>query len=200
MPRHLGNVPAGPGEDGRVDPTEGAGARWPLTVPPDVAGLLRQAAGSSGLLWLDLPGDRAWPAWHVWLDDTGYVVSGPGEQTLPALPGELLLVLRSKETGGRLLTVRAKATTLTPADERWDAATAALRASRLNSPGGQDVVARWAAQCTVTALLPYGLPIEYPGSYDAASGAAPPAATPATTTARRRSRTGSFRGRAHGYR
>lgn len=147
----------------------------------DVTALVREAAGKSGLLWLEIPGDRAWPAWHVWLDDTAYVVSGPGEQTLPALPGELALILRSRDTGGRLIKVRATATNLSPGDGRWEQATAALKASRLNAPGGQDLVARWAAECTVTALSAYGMPVELPGRYDDGSGAAAPAPTPATT-------------------
>jgi hypothetical protein len=71
----------------------------------NVTALFAEAAGKSGLLWIDVPGDRAWPAWHAWADDTVFVVSGPGEQTLPWLPDEVGLILRSKDTGGRLLSV-----------------------------------------------------------------------------------------------
>ena len=72
-----------------------------------VAALLGEAMTKSGLLWIDVAGDRAWPAWHVWDDGAAYVVSGPGEQPLPWLPEEVRIILRSKDTGGRLLTLRA---------------------------------------------------------------------------------------------
>ena len=98
-------------------PTPAVAAVTPASVPeaapaappaPDPQGaLLAEAATKSGLLWVDVPGDRAWPAWHVWVDGTAYVVSGPGEQVLPELPESVVLVLRSKDTGGRLLRVAA---------------------------------------------------------------------------------------------
>ena len=70
------------------------------------------------------PAGGTHPVWHVWHDDgdqrgTGpaaYVVSGPGEQPLPWLPDEVELILRSKDTGGRLLTVHATAREVTPED------------------------------------------------------------------------------------
>jgi len=120
------------------------------------------------------------PAWHAWLDGTAYVVTGPGEQHLPALPADLAVTFKSKDTGGRLVTVPAHASVLTPDDESWEAATAALKASRLNSPAG-DTVARWAAEATVYALIPSGDALEGPGSYSDGSGAAQPVPTTATT-------------------
>jgi len=142
--------------------------------------LFAEAAGKSGLLWIDVPDDRAWPAWHAWADDTVFIVSGPGEQQLPWLPDEVALILRSKDTGGRLMAVRASVRTLTPEDEQWEAATQALKASRLNAV--DDQVERWAHSCTVRALRPFGAPLEAPGSYPDTSGAAPVPPSPATTT------------------
>ena len=146
----------------------------------DLNALLSEAAKKSGLLWIDVPGDRAWPAWHVWLDGTAYVITGIGEQTLPALPAEVAVTFRSKDTGGLLVTVPAHATVVTPEDPRWDAAADALKASRLNSPAG-DTVARWAAEATVYALTPQGEAVEGPGSYSDEYRAAQPAPTSATT-------------------
>ena len=146
----------------------------------DLSALISEAGNKSGLLWIDIPGDRAWPAWHVWLDGSAYVVTGPGEQSLPALPADLALTFRSKGTGGRLVIVPAHASAITTTDQHWEDATAALKASRLNSPAG-DTVARWAAEATVYALTPYGEPLESPGAYSQESGAAPPAPTSATT-------------------
>ena len=100
-----------------------------------------------------------------------YVVSGPGEQALPWLPDDVELVLRSKDTGGRLLTVHATAREVTPEDEGWDAAVELLRPERLNAVG--DVAARWAQSCTIHVLTPHGRPVEQPGDYADDSGAAP---------------------------
>ena len=102
----------------------------------DLSALLSEAGKKSGLLWIDVPGDRAWPAWHAWLDGTAYVVTGPGEQTLPTLPADVALTFRSKDSGGLLVTVPAHATMVTTDDPRWDDATTALKASRLNAPAG----------------------------------------------------------------
>jgi hypothetical protein len=146
----------------------------------DLSALLSEAGKKSGILWIDIPGDRAWPAWHVWLDGTAYVVTGPGEQSLPALPTDVAVTFRSKSTGGRLVTVPATAAVLTPFDMRWVDATEALKASRLNSPAG-DILARWAAEATVYALTPQGEALQGPGSYSQQSGATQPAATSATT-------------------
>jgi hypothetical protein len=146
----------------------------------NITALFGEAAGKSGLLWVDVPGDRAWPVWHAWADDTVFVVSGPGEQPLPWLPDEVVLILRSKDTGGRLLSVRATVRTVSPGDPQWETATEALKASRLNAT--DDLVTRWAQSCTLRALRPFGAPLEAPGSYGDGSGAAPVPPTDATTT------------------
>jgi len=146
----------------------------------DLNALLSEAGKKSGLLWIDIPGDRAWPAWHVWLDGTAYVLTGPGEQNLPALPADLAVTFRSKTTGGRLVTVPANASVVTPNDERWETVTTALKGSRLNAPAG-DIIARWAAEAIIYALTPQGEALQGPGNYSQQSGAAQPAPTPAIT-------------------
>ena len=146
----------------------------------DLNALLAEAGKKSGLLWIEVPGDRAWPAWHVWLDGTAYVVTGRGEQNLPVLPTDLAVTFRGKGSGGRLVTVPASARVVTPDDQSWEVATTALKASRLNSPAG-DIIARWATEATVYALTPHGDALQGPGSYSQQSGAAAPASTPATT-------------------
>jgi hypothetical protein len=156
-------------------PSDEAAAPAPLNV----TALFAEAANKSGLMWVQPPGDRAWPFWHAWADETVYAVSGPGEQTLPWLPAEVLLILRSKDTGGRLLTVQATVHEIGPADEAWVPATDALRAGRLNA--SPDAVERWARECTVRALRPFGTPVEAPGSYPTTSGAAPVPPSEATT-------------------
>jgi len=146
----------------------------------NVTALFAEAAGKSGLMWVEVPGDRAWPFWHAWADDTVYAVSGPGEQTLPWLPEQVHLVLRSKDTGGRLITVHATARELRPEDADWDAAVDVVRPERLNAVG--DTAERWRQSCTIHVLTPHGRLVEGPGSYTDASGAAPVRPT-ATATA-----------------
>ena len=148
-------------------------------APTNVTALVSEAMTKSGLFWIEVPGDRAWPVWHAWLDGTAYVVNGPGEQHLPWLPEEVTLLLRSKDTGGRLLRVRARARVLDDREEPWRVAVEALKTSRLNATG--DIVERWRAQCAVTALTPFGNLVEGPGTYGDGSGAAPPPPTRATT-------------------
>jgi hypothetical protein len=157
---------------GAVGPASAVGAAG--------AALLGEAMTKSGLLWIEVEGDRTRPAWHVWDDGAALVVSGPGEQPLPWLPPEVRIILRSKDTGGRLLTVRAHVHVLEPGTPEWERATGLLRASRLNSV--DDSLTRWAAECTVTALVPFDSPLESPGAYAAHDHREPPARTGATTT------------------
>jgi hypothetical protein len=153
--------------------------------PPGVEALLAEAATKSGLVWLRPQGQaRAWPAWHVWLDGAVVVVSGPGEQELPDLDGELELLLRSKDTGARLLTVPARAERLVPGEDAWLPAAEALAGSRLNSRHSPaELPAHWRETgAVITRVVPAGTPVEQPGDYSTASHAAPPAPSPATTS------------------
>ncbi len=152
-------------------------------APPNATALFAAAASKSGVLWVEDADRRVWPVWHAWADDTVLVVSGAGEQTLPWLPPHVRLILRSKDSGGRLLTVRASVEEVAPDDPRWEAAVGALAPARLNATG--DLVARWRDHCTVRALRPYGTPDEGPGGYGDASGAAPVRPSPAATASHR---------------
>jgi hypothetical protein len=171
----------------RTEPAEAAApaaataapAAAPAPPATNVTALVGEAMTKSGVIWVEVPGDRAWPVWHAWVAPTAYVVNGPGEQNLPWLPEEVVLVLRSQDTGGRLLRVRARARVLTDSQSEWQTAVTALQAGRLNAV--DDVVERWRAECAVTALTPFGNPVEGPGSYADGSGAAPPPPSRATT-------------------
>ena len=121
-----------------------------------------------------------------------YVVSAPVEQSLPWWPDEVELVLRSKDSGGLLLSVRATSRELTPADEEeWDAAVQVLRPERLNAVG--DVAQRWAQGCTIHVLTPHGRLVDGPGAYPTDSGITPVPPGPGTTA---RWRPWHWRGRA----
>jgi hypothetical protein len=151
---------------------------------PSYAALLAEAAGKSGLVWIRPAGqERSWPAWHVWHDAAVVVVSGPGEQDLPPLAGPVELLLRSKDSGQRLLRVPATASRLLEDDDRWADAARALAASRLNATiPPAELPARWRGHNPITELRAEGDALEAPGRYDDRSGAAPPAPTPATTS------------------
>lgn len=149
-------------------------------APLNITALVNEAASKSGLIWIDVPGDRAWPAWHAWDGERLWVVAGPGEQTLPWMPDRVDVIFRSKDSGGRLLTVTAEVREVTVDGPDWATAVGALTGTRLNAV--DDQVTRWSQHCVVRSLTPFGAPVETPGSYAAGSGAAPPVTSAATTS------------------
>lgn len=155
----------------------------PAAGQVNVSALLDQAATKSAVAWVDVPDDRAYAVWHVWTDGAFLVVSGPGEQHLPWLPETVEVLLRSKDTGGRLLRISASAEVISPEDSRWSACADALKGERLNAT--DDVVARWAAECTVHRLTPFGAPGETYLAPREEPARAAPAPSAATTRVRR---------------
>ena len=167
----------------------------------NVTRLLAEAASKSSVLWIEVPDKGTHAVWFVWHDDEDprgagpaiHVVSGKGEQTLPALPDEVTVILRSKDTSARLLSLRATVRLLDPTTPEWDAAAEVLRANRLNATG--DVLARWRDGAAIHVLSPHGIPDEAPGAYAAGSGRAPVSPARGTTV---RWRPWHWRGRGPG--
>lgn len=163
------------------------GPAAPAPEPPKPLALAAAALNAAGVMWIEAPGDQPRPCWFAWVagaatgDSPGvaYVVNGPGEQDLPWLPEQVTLILKSKDTGGRLTKVTATAEKLDPGSDRWQAAADSLASGRLNST--DDVQARWREQCTITALTPVGTPLESPTDPDTYSGATQIVPSPATT-------------------
>ncbi len=149
----------------------------PAPAPVNLTRLVHEAATASSVLWIE-PGDgSSHPAWFVW-DAAGdplgtgpaaYVISGPGEQPLPELPPQVMLVLRSKDSGGRLLRILADVTRVRPEDSAWAGAAQQLRTARLNAT--PDVDDRWRESGVIWVLAPHGRPAESPGTYAAESRA-----------------------------
>lgn len=166
----------GPGPDAADGPDE---AQTLLAPTVNVTALLAEAATKSDIMWIDVPGERSFPVWYAWVTDRFYVVSGEGEQMLPPLPEVVHLILRSKDSGGRLITVTSTAHLLPPHTPSWETAVAALAAERLNAT--DDVAARWAQSGAVHALHPYGQPVAAPGSQSDDSGRTTLLPAPATT-------------------
>jgi hypothetical protein len=102
--------------------------------------------------------------WHVWLgqdDPDGgalAVVSGGDEQPFPDVAdgGRVEVVMRSKDTGGRLVTWVGRASVVRPEDEQWDTVTAALVAARLNLPDPASAATTWARSSVVRRIVPTG--------------------------------------------
>jgi hypothetical protein len=96
--------------------------------------LVAEAARKAAVLWVAVPGRVPAPAWPVWRDGATYLLTGPGEQTLPGLAGaaECEVIARSAETGGRIATWRATVTEVERDSEEWRRIVPALTAGRLN--------------------------------------------------------------------
>ncbi len=150
-------------------------------IAPTVAStpLLGEAASKSSIMWIDVPGERAFPVWYAWVTDRFYIVAGEGEQLLPPLPEVVHLILRSKDSGGRLITVSATAHLLPPHTDSWESATEALSGERLNAT--DDMRARWAEAGSVYALHPFGESLAAPGHQSDDSGRTPLLPAPPTT-------------------
>jgi hypothetical protein len=96
--------------------------------------------------------------WHVWHDDALCLVSGGEEQPLPDLPDGALVevVMRSKDTGGRVLTWVGRVSVVLPEEEAWAGTTAALVAGRLNLRDPATAAERWASSSVVRRITPTG--------------------------------------------
>jgi len=149
--------------------------------------LVDEACRKSALVWLRPAGsDRAQAVWHAYVDGAVHVVSGGLEQDCPDLPDgtEVDVTVRSKDTGGRVLTFRGTVSTISPDDSAWDAVVTELHAKRLNPPDGEEQPARWARESRVFRIEQFGKLVEGPGHLSHRSHATEPAASPATTTGR----------------
>ena len=133
-----------------------------------VTALFAEAVGKSAVCWIQIE-TRAYAVWHVWDREALLVVTGAGEQSLPPLPDPVTILVRSKDTGGRLLAITAHPLALSVNEAMWEPAATALAAKRLNAT--DDQVERWRTSATIYALHPYGAPLEAPGSYGTVSGA-----------------------------
>ncbi len=146
--------------------------------------LVEETCRKSAMVWLRPVGDtHAVAAWHVFVEGAVHLVGGGLEQPLPTLAEgqQVEVTVRSKDTGGRLLSFLATATVLEPDGEAWASVVPELHAKRLNPPDGEEQPRRWARESTVLRLEPTGRLIESPGHVSHRSHAAEPAGSPATT-------------------
>lgn len=144
--------------------------------------LVEEAAKKSGLVWV-----QGQALWHAWVDGAVCVVGtadGRGEQPLPTgltQGAAVVVTVRSKDKGGRLLAFQARVAEPAPGGESWQAAVGELKGKRLNAPDADTMTERWARECRVLRLEPDGPLTEAPGAMPDGSGASAPRPTPATT-------------------
>lgn len=151
---------------------------------PLTRALVEEACRKSSLVWLrPADADRSVAAWHVFTDGAVHLVGGGIEQDLPDVhDGDAVEVtVRSKDTGGRLVTFSATVVAVEPASTAWETVVPELHAKRLNPPDGEAQPARWARESRVLRLEPTGRVTERPGHLAQRSHAAEPPGSPATT-------------------
>ena len=129
---------------------------------PIVSAALRAELGRrTDVCWVR-HGDVTQAVWHAWVDDERggalAVVSGGDEQPFPEVAdgARVEVLMRSKDTGGRVLTWAGLASVVRPADERWQPTVAALVARRLNLPDPAGAPERWAEHSVVRRVVPAG--------------------------------------------
>lgn len=119
--------------------------------------LVAEATKKSGLVWIKVSdAGKAVPTWHHWHNDAAYVIAGGPEQPVRGLAhGERVVVtVRSKSTGGRIVNWVAAVTTVDPGSAEWAEVVPDIHANRLNSPAGTPE--RWAYESTLFRLDPTG--------------------------------------------
>lgn len=125
--------------------------------------LAAEAARKSSLCWLTWSADgeqvRDRAAWHLWHDGSLLVVEGAGEQSLPGLEraDRATVVLRSSDTGARLVGAEVTVEEIGPDDPRWPETARLLLGARLNHGPADETLERWRTACHLVALrLPSG--------------------------------------------
>jgi hypothetical protein len=120
--------------------------------------LVEEALKRASVAWLSTPGSPEYAVWCLWSDGSLYVVSGRGEQPAPALATAREVEVGARgDHGGRILSVRASVARVQPDGDEWARVAPLLAAKRLNAPGGaDDLVRRWAEECTISRLTPVG--------------------------------------------
>jgi hypothetical protein len=150
----------------------------------DVPPLVVEATKKSALIWVSVPGQPLpVAAWHVWRDDSAYLVTGPGEQEVPGLADSPScdVTVRSTDKGCRVVTWRATVSRVEPGSPEWADAVPGLLTARLNLPDAADAEQRWADTAAVVRLSPTGDMPEAGHTLPTGSLAAPPAPSPART-------------------
>ena len=136
----------------------------PSSSPELVLALLAESAKKSRVCWLTFSGEDARAdvqaraprlVWHAWYDGALLVLSGE-DQRLPGIDSATTaeVVMRSKDTGARLVGWTGTVEVVDPDDERWETHAAALLAVRLNLPDPAAALDAWRADATIVRIVP----------------------------------------------
>jgi hypothetical protein len=128
------------------------------------AALIAESAKRSGLLWVRRTGEGSDPhvqpraVWHVWQDGSAYLLTGGGEQPMPAGldagGAQAEVTARSKDKGTQLIVWRADVRQVEADSDEWQGLMPALASRRLNSPDGEQAPQRWVRECRLLKLTP----------------------------------------------
>jgi hypothetical protein len=131
----------------------------PLMLMPDDPALdaaMRKAA----VVWITVPGGHEFPVWPLWHGGALHVLHGGGEQAAPGLSGSTTATVAVPAKGARELvaTFLARVEPVDPESAEWATVTPLLLPKRLNLRDPATAVARWAAESSVSTLVPIGPP------------------------------------------
>ena len=120
--------------------------------------LVAESAKKSRVCWLSWSAEQGRPprlVWHGWYDDALVVLSGD-EQVLAGIAASTTadVVMRSKDTGGRLVGWSGTVEVVDPASGSWDDHAAALLGVRLNLIDPAAALARWREEATIVRIVP----------------------------------------------
>lgn len=121
--------------------------------------LAEEAAKKAAVAWVGLGDGPAYCVWVLPLEGRLYVITGPGEQSLPGLAEALAQGLPASVTlrgdhGGSIVTYRAAIAEIKSNTTVFEFVAPQLAAKRLNASGTiEAVVARWAQECLLVALI-----------------------------------------------
>jgi hypothetical protein len=149
--------------------------------------VLDEALKKAALAWVAAGDGPALGLWCMPFEGSLIVVTGPGEQYAPDLPGAQRATVRLRGDNGGLIVVAEMAVArILPGSEDWETVAPQLATKRLNAHGSADeVVTRWVETgCTVLRLSPLDEVVTSP-DLPSMSAAAEPRETPARVEVRR---------------
>jgi hypothetical protein len=150
--------------------------------------VLDEALKKAALAWVSVGDGPALGLWCMPLEGSLIVVTGPGEQYAPDLPGAQRATVRLRgDNGGLIVVAEMTVARILPGSDDWETVAPQLAMKRLNATGSADeVVARWVeTNCTVVRLTPVEDATVTAPDLPSSSQAAEPRETPARVKARR---------------
>lgn len=143
--------------------------------------LVEEAAKKASIGWFAVDGGPAYGLWCLPHEGDLCIVTGAGEQEFPGVSEESIVTVTLRgDHGGNIVTYHATVTRVRPDMFRWEELAPQLAGKRLNASGTtEQVVERWARECTIWALTPMSEPLPL-GSSSGSEAPRPSTATNAT--------------------